>query len=146
MAAILGAIVGFERERSGKVAGLRTHSLVAMGAALFTTSSVLLYEYFPAVNGVKGFDYHIVANILVGIGFIGAGAILKQGDRVHGITTAASLWVVAAIGMASGLGFYRQAIGATVIVYGILASLWFIEKWLRGNGNHHRTNKVNLDE
>ena len=135
VAAGLGAVIGFQREKAGKAAGLRTHSLVSLGAGLFTVSSVLLFQKYPAVNGVTGFDYHIVANIIVGIGFIGAGAILRQGDRISGITTAASLWVVAAIGMASGLGFYEEAIVTVALVYIILTLLWLVEKTLR---KHHK--------
>jgi len=130
-AAFLGAVVGFERERSGKVAGLRTHALVALGAALFTVTSVLLYQTYPSINGVAGYDYHIVANIIVGIGFIGAGTILKRDEKIQGITTAASLWLVAAIGMAAGFGFYREAVATTILVYLILTLLWLVERGLR---------------
>ncbi len=141
-ATVLGAVVGFERERSGKIAGLRTHALVSLGAALFTAISMKLYELYPSLGGVQGFDYHIVANIIVGIGFIGAGAILRLEDRVVGTTTAASLWVVAAIGIASGLGFFREAVATTILSYLVLATLWSFEKRLRrpnmnGNGNGH---------
>jgi putative Mg2+ transporter-C (MgtC) family protein len=137
LAVFLGGVVGFERERSGKVAGLRTHALVALGAALFTVTSVVLYQQFPSVNGVQGYDYHLVANIIVGIGFIGAGTILKRDEKIQGITTAASLWVVAAIGMAAGFGFYKEAIATTVLVYFILTMLWLVEQAFRNrrNGN-----------
>lgn len=127
-ATFLGALIGFERERSGKVAGLRTHALVSLGAALFSVISVLMFTRFPSVNGVAGYDYHLIANIIVGIGFIGAGTVLRQGDKIRGITTAASLWVVAAIGMASGLGFFKEAFATTVLVYVILVVLWFVER------------------
>lgn len=131
VATLLGALVGFERERSGKVAGLRTHALVSLGAALLTVTSVELFFTFPSVNGVPGFDYRIISNIVVGIGFIGAGTILRRDDnKIEGTTTAASLWVVAAIGIASGFGFYQQAIVTTVITYIVLAGLWLLEKYL----------------
>lgn len=130
IAATLGGLVGWEREKSGKVAGLRTHSLVALGAALFTSISLLLFADFPSLGGIQGFDYHIVANIIVGIGFIGAGSILKREDKIEGTTTAASLWVVAAIGMAAGLGYYKAAIATALLAYGILAGLWYLEmRW-----------------
>jgi len=129
IAALLGGIVGFERERSGKVAGLRTHALVSLGAALLSLISVRLFLMYPSVNGEFGFDYHLIANIVVGIGFIGAGTILRRDNRIEGTTTAASLWVVAAIGIASGLGLYAEAIFTTLIVYVILAGLWLIEKY-----------------
>jgi len=130
ISAILGGIIGFERERSGKVAGLRTHILVSLGAALASVVSLHLFESYPSVNGQYGFDYHLIANIIVGIGFIGAGTILRRENKVEGTTTAASLWAVAVIGIASGLGMYSEAIIATVIVYVVLAGLWLVEKYL----------------
>lgn len=136
VATVLGAGIGMERERSGKIAGLRTHALVSLGAALFSVISLKLYETFPSLGGVQGFDYHIIANIIVGIGFIGAGAILKLEDRVVGTTTAASLWVVAAIGIASGLGFFREAIATGILTYLVLATLWSFEKRLRRAGTN----------
>src|SRR3989344_3525393 len=81
MAAILGGLVGFERERSGKVAGLRTHTLVSLGAALLSIISIKLFQIFPSINGVAGFDYHLIANVVVGIGFIGAGTILRRDNN-----------------------------------------------------------------
>lgn len=130
VAAVLGGAVGFERERSGKVAGLRTHTLVSVGAALLSIISIKLFQVFPSVNGTMGYDYHLVANIVVGIGFIGAGTILRRENRVEGTTTAASLWVVSAIGIASGFGFYQEAVATSVVVYIVLAGLWLVEKYL----------------
>lgn len=130
IAALLGGIVGFERERSGKVAGLRTHILVSLGAALASIVSIYLFQNYPSIGGQSGFDYHLIANIVVGIGFIGAGTILRKDDRIEGTTTAASLWAVAVIGIAVGLGMYGAAIGATAIVYLVLAGLWLVEKYL----------------
>jgi len=130
VAALLGGIVGFERERSGKVAGLRTHILVSLGAALASVISIRVFETYPSVNGAYGFDYHLIANIIVGIGFIGAGTILRRENRIEGTTTAASLWAIAVIGIAAGLGLYQEAIAATAIVYIVLAGLWLVEKYL----------------
>lgn len=130
VASLLGGIVGFERERSGKVAGLRTHTLVSVGAALLSIISIKLFQIFPSVNGVAGYDYHLVANIAVGIGFIGAGTILRRENRIEGTTTAASLWVVSAIGIASGFGFYQEAVATAFVVYIVLAGLWLVEKYL----------------
>src|SRR3989304_5903196 len=126
-AAVLGGLIGYEREKAGKIAGLRTHTLVALGAALFTVVSILLFATYPSINGVIGYDYHIVANIIVGIGFIGAGTILRNGSHVAGTTTAASLWVVAAIGMASGFGYYKEAAATAVLAYVVLTLLWKLE-------------------
>ncbi|HEY4506847.1 MAG TPA: MgtC/SapB family protein [Candidatus Paceibacterota bacterium] len=128
LAAGLGGVIGFERERAHKVAGLRTHSIVSVGAALFSLVSIFLFENFPSVNGVSGFDYHLIANVIVGIGFIGGGAILRQGPRVLGTTTAATLWLVAGVGLASGIGFTYGAVAAAVIGYVLLTLLWQIEK------------------
>src|SRR3989338_4874591 len=130
IAAVLGGLIGFERERSGKVAGLRTHSLVSLGAALLSLISIRIFELYPSVNGQYGFDYHLIANIIVGIGFIGAGTILKKDNHIEGTTTAASLWVVAAIGIAAGMGLYVEAIMTTIVSYIILAGLWMVEKYL----------------
>ena len=130
VAALLGAIVGFERERSGKVAGLRTHTLVSLGAALLSIISIKLFQIFPSINGVAGFDYHLIANVVVGIGFIGAGTILRRDNRIEGTTTAASLWVVSAIGMASGFAFYQEAVATAIVVYVVLTGLWLVEKYL----------------
>lgn len=141
--AVLGAVIGYERERSGKIAGLRTHTLVALGACLFTAISILLYANFPSINGVTGYDYHIVANIIVGIGFIGAGAIMRKEEHVSGTTTAASLWVVAAIGMASGFGFYKEAVATTVLAYAVLAGLWFLEQRMRRSPHYRHAHPEN---
>ena len=115
LAAAIGAGVGIEREVHGHPAGMRTHLLVALGAGLFTVLSV---HGFPGSNGDPA---RIAAQVVSGIGFLGAGAILKEGFTIRGLTTAASLWSTAALGMAAGLGQYVIAIAATAIV---LVSLW----------------------
>lgn len=112
LSATLGMIVGFERERAHKPAGLRTHMLVCLGSCLFTLVS-LEFSIDPA---------RIAAGIVTGIGFIGAGAILAERDRIVGITTAASLWVTAAIGLAAGVGNYILAIVASLLTLLILFS------------------------
>ncbi|HXK36858.1 MAG TPA: MgtC/SapB family protein [Candidatus Paceibacterota bacterium] len=138
VATLLGAVIGYEREKAGKIAGLRTHTLVALGSALFTAVSVLLFVDFPSINGTIGYDYHLVANIIVGIGFIGAGAILRNGDHVSGTTTAATLWVAAAIGIASGLGYYKEAIATTALAYVVLTALWSLEKRMHRSVHYAR--------
>lgn len=117
MACGLGAIVGWEREWRHKASGLRTNILICMGAALFTILSAVLAG---DSSGNKG---QVAANIVQGIGFLGAGLILHARARVLGLTSAATVWVVAAIGMACGAGLYLDAAIATLIVY---ASLRFI--------------------
>ena len=101
LAAVLGAIIGFQRERCNKPAGLRTHILICVGSALFTVVSI--YGFSGAVDPAR-----VAAGVVTGIGFIGAGVIFRgmKGDMVVGITTAASVWVPAAIGIAAGAGMY----------------------------------------
>jgi putative Mg2+ transporter-C (MgtC) family protein len=108
VAAVLGAAIGFERELRERGAGLRTHTVVSVGSALFTLVSAY------AFTGVRVDPTRIAAQIVSGIGFLGAGAIIRQGLSVRGLTTAATLWLVAAIGMASGAGYYDAAIIATL--------------------------------
>jgi len=123
VAGILGGAIGAERELREHDAGLRTHTLVAVGSALFTIVSAYAWTdfNFSARNGITYDPTRIAAQIVTGIGFLGAGAIIRQGLSVRGLTTAASLWVVAAIGMASGAGYYSGAVITTVVV---LLSLW----------------------
>ena len=128
LAAGLGGAIGFERERAHKVAGLRTHAIVAMGAALLSVISVYGFE---GVTQGSAFDpARIISNIIVGIGFIGGGAILRQGPRIMGTTTAATLWLVATIGIAAGIGFIFGAVAGAAIGYLVLTVLWQVEKRL----------------
>jgi putative Mg2+ transporter-C (MgtC) family protein len=114
-AAFFGAVLGFEREVHGHQAGMRTHMLVALGSAIFTVLSIY---GFPAALGQGASDpSRISAQIVTGIGFLGAGAILKYGTNIRGLTTAASLWVVAAVGLAAGAGaYFVAAFGSTLAV------------------------------
>lgn len=109
LAAFCGALVGFERKRRHKDAGIRTHVLVAVGAALFSILSEFGFEKYAA-------DDRIAANIVTGVGFLGAGVIFLRGRNITGLTTAAGIWTVAGIGMAAGLGMYALAGMATVLV------------------------------
>ena len=116
VAAVLGGAIGMERELRERGAGLRTHLVVCVGSALFTLVSAYGFHEF-LVNGgslVRTDPTRIAAQIVSGIGFLGAGAIIRQGLSVRGLTTAATLWLVAAIGMASGAGYYSAAVISTV--------------------------------
>lgn len=113
LATLLGAFLGYERERAGKPAGVRTHGMVALGAALFTAVSVDGFE-----GG--GDPARMAAQIVTGVGFLGAGTILHFRGTVHGLTTAASLWVSAATGTAVGVGMYVMSIETTVLVWILL--------------------------
>ena len=123
LAAVLGAAIGLERELREREAGLRTHLLVSLGSALFTIVSAYGFHSFLASGAsvVRADPTRIAAQIVTGIGFLGAGAIIRQGLSVRGLTTAATLWVVAAIGLASGAGYYSAAVATTVLV---IVSLW----------------------
>jgi putative Mg2+ transporter-C (MgtC) family protein len=126
VAAGLGASVGLEREFSDQPAGFRTHILVSLGAALFTVAGALAASAFEADESVRFDPTRIAAQVVTGIGFLGAGAIIQQGVNVRGLTTAASLWVTAAIGLACGLGFYTAALitaGVTLVSLVLLKPL-----------------------
>jgi putative Mg2+ transporter-C (MgtC) family protein len=115
LAAVLGAGIGFQRERAKKPAGLRTHILIALGAALFTVVSI--YGF-----GDKGDPSRVAAGVVAGIGFLGAGVIFRgmRGDIPVGLTTAASVWVAAAIGMAAGTGLYLISVVVAVVAVLVL--------------------------
>lgn len=113
VAVVLGALVGYERERAGKPAGVRTHGMVSLGAALFAVVS--LHGF-----GNVGDPARVAAQIVTGIGFLGAGAILHERGSVHGLTTAASLWVTAAIGLAVGVGMVIMSVGTAILVFVLL--------------------------
>ena len=116
LAAVLGGIIGYERRRADKPVGLRTLVLISTGAALFTVASVYAFG--------DGDPARVAAGVVAGIGFLGAGAILRrQGGGVEGLTTASAIWVVAAIGLAAGVGLYLIATVTTVIVMLVLLLL-----------------------
>jgi putative Mg2+ transporter-C (MgtC) family protein len=131
LAFILGGFVGWERESVDKPAGFRTHILVCVGAALFALVS---REGF---FGSGADPSRVASNIVVGIGFLGAGTIWRTGGGVQGLTTAASLWTVAAVGTAAGIGYYSGAVGATAIVIGVLTFMKGIERRLPRRGMGH---------
>ena len=121
LAAALGGAIGLEREYRHKPAGLRTNMLIALGSALFSVMSVQL-------GSGAGSPDRIAAQVVTGIGFLGAGAILRSGENIHGLTTAATIWVNAAIGMAAGLGAYAVASVAAAITLVVLAFLPVMER------------------
>jgi len=117
LATVLGAAIGLEREVSGKAAGLRTNVLICLGAAVFTIISKQI------VIGADDSVARIAAQVVTGVGFLGAGAIIQDRGGVHGLTTAATIWLVASIGMACGAGFYRLAVIAALIAILVLIGL-----------------------
>ncbi len=129
VAALLGILIGLERVLVQKEAGMKTHALVSAGAAVFVLISEMLTEKYGSASG---FDpSRIASQIIVGIGFLGAGSIIFQGSRLRGLTTASGLWVTAGIGMAAGFGFFTLAAITTVLVLLILTVVYFFEKPLR---------------
>ncbi len=126
LATILGALVGLERELSKKAAGMRTFALVSLGAAFFTIVSLTASESFLDTKYVFEVS-RIPSQIVLGIGFIGAGLIIFHRSQIRGLTTAAGLWVAAAIGMAVGFKMYVLSIFVTLLVVLIFIVFWFIE-------------------
>ncbi len=124
-ATLFGLLVGIERSRVGKRAGMRTYGLVALGAALFVVIGVYVASLFPASFAEN--TLRVTSQIVVGIGFLGAGVIFVEREVLTGLTTAAGMWVVAAIGAASGFGLYTLAAYVTFLTLFIFEGLWYIE-------------------
>lgn len=134
-----GMLIGFDRERSGKAAGLRTQMLVCVGSALFAGLSIFLAESL----GSFGQDpTRIIAQIVSGVGFLGAGVILKNGNRLSGVTTAATIWTTAAVGVAIGAGYYLPA-GLTVLMILLLNPIAYLQFKFGSKGN---TYVINFDK
>jgi len=128
-AAGLGALVGFERERQSQPAGLRTHIVVVVGSTLAMVLSINLAMQFSSLVP-NGDPARLAAQVLSGIGFLGAGAILRFGSTVKGLTTAASLWTMAVVGLAVGAGYLMVSVGVTVLLLVVLTVLTWVEKRL----------------
>jgi putative Mg2+ transporter-C (MgtC) family protein len=122
LAAVLGAALGLEREYRRKPAGLRTNILIAIGSALFTILSI-------SMTASTGDPSRVAGQIVTGIGFLGGGAILRNRDTVHGMTTAATIWVNAAIGVACGIGQYQLATATTALTFVVLVVLPPVETY-----------------
>ncbi|MBX6753008.1 MgtC/SapB family protein [Thermorudis peleae] len=128
VATLLGGALGLERELTAKPAGLRTHMLVAEGAALFMLASLLIAPYGGPDNPTD--LSRIAANVVTGVGFLGGGMILRARDRVYGLTTAAGIWVAAAIGMLAGAGAYFLAVAGTVVGLATITAGRWVERRL----------------
>jgi putative Mg2+ transporter-C (MgtC) family protein len=131
-AVLCGALIGWNREREDKPAGLRTHMLVSLGAASFTVVMLELLRRYPGVSTVEGDPTRIIQGIATGIGFLGAGSIFRSENRVHGMTTAAGIWVVGAIGVACGAGAWIVAVVATLLTFMILSLTVRLERRFPG--------------
>ncbi len=121
LASVLGGAIGWERKRSGKAAGIRTNVLICLGAATFA----ILSKYMADADGSTG---RVAAQVVSGVGFLGAGAIIQDRGGVHGLTTAATIWLVASIGVACGSGYYVLAGLTTAIAMIVLVSVRVVEK------------------
>lgn len=133
LAALLGGVIGLEREVNDHPAGLRTHIAVAMGAALFGVIGAYAWGAFDTDRNATTYQMdvtRVASQVVVGVGFLGGGAILKYGATVKGLTTAASLWVTAAIGLAVAMGMYGVAVATTVAVLISLVLLQFPRQWI----------------
>lgn len=137
LAVVLGGMIGLEREHSNHAAGFRTHILVCVGSCLIMLLSIYGFSDFVNEPQVRVDPARLAAQVISGIGFLGAGAIIRNGLSVSGLTTAASLWVVAGIGLSTGAGFYYAAAISSVLVFIILRLLNVFEKrWFRDKRHH----------
>ncbi len=136
VAALFGAIVGLERELQGHPAGLRTHLLVCVGSALILVTNIKLFEQF---HGQSNIDVtRMGAQVVSGIGFLGAGTIIRASDRIRGLTTAATLWSVAAIGLAVGAGLYLAgAVTTAIVVIALTLFRPMVDKIAAKRNKHH---------
>jgi putative Mg2+ transporter-C (MgtC) family protein len=137
VAAFCGGIIGIERESANRPAGLRTHVLVCVGATLVMNVSIGMYVMTNSGLNGNGDPGRIAAQVVSGIGFLGAGTIMREGSTIRGLTTAASLWVVSAIGLAVGAGMFLEGIVAVVIVVLTLKTLSVVERRWISKGGHH---------
>jgi putative Mg2+ transporter-C (MgtC) family protein len=140
IAMALGLLIGGEREWRGHPAGLRTMALISAGSCMFTGLG-LIPDFPKTVDPTR-----IAAQIVTGVGFLGAGSILRQGELVRGLTTAASIWVAASLGMAVGFGYYWLAVFTTAVVVLVLVALKPLEERLFRNRRHRRESDVQPDE
>lgn len=130
LALVLGGLLGLERELRGQAAGLRTHLLVSLGSCLFTLISITAGHALegPEPAAVRADITRIASQVVVGIGFLGGGAILRHGTSIHGLTTAANLWLTASVGMASGFGFSFGAAATVLLALLVLIGLRPVER------------------
>ena len=149
LAALAGGIIGLEREKHGRPAGLRTHLLVAVGSCLMMVISEAFFLRYGGLNGttlaVRVDPGRVAAQIVSGIGFLGAGVIIKEGFSIRGLTTAASLWLVAGLGMAYGMGLFGPGTIATVVALFSLIFLKRLEPILNKDRYLHLTVTASLD-
>lgn len=130
-AAVLGMVLGVERNLAGKTAGMRTYALVSLGSCLFVIISILATSAYLPIIVVD--QLRIMAGVIVGVGFLGAGLIIFHDSKLSGLTTAAGLWVSAGIGMSVGYGYYGIAIFTTTLILFVFTILWLIEQRIKSH-------------
>lgn len=125
LAGLLAGVLGWEREAARKSAGLRTHMLVGIASALYTVLAELAVRDYPGDEGLRADPIRVIQAVAIGVGFLGGGVIFvsKSGETVLGLTTAGSIWATAAVGIAAGLGYYILAVGATLLLFGVLRGM-----------------------
>lgn len=126
IAAFLSGLIGLERQIHRRAAGLRTHILVCVGSTLIMLTSLYIFDIYKDVVALD--PSRLAAGVITGIGFLGAGTIIRYGEEVKGLTTAATLWLASGVGLAVGCGFYIAAVSSTIVVILVLLSL----RWLEG--------------
>lgn len=136
LAGALGGLIGYEREHTNRPAGFRTHILVCVGAALVMVTSEFIFDKYGGVANID--PARLGAQVVSGIGFLGAGTIIRDGFNVRGLTTAASLWAVSCVGIAAGIGFYGGAVAATILIFLTLIILKKAERHF-SRKNRYRT-------
>lgn len=136
LSVILGGLIGLERQLHRRTAGLRTHILVCLGSCLIMLTSLYVFDIYK--NAVPLDPARIAAGVITGIGFLGAGAIIRDREGIKGLTTAASLWVVAGIGLAVGCGFYSAGIFSAVLALVVLFFLRYVERIIFGKEEINR--------
>jgi len=144
IAMVLGIVLGTERIMAHKTAGMRTYALVSMGASVFVIMSMVvtdLYGYKSSIDPLR-----VMAQVIVGIGFIGAGLIIFKGDKISGLTTAAGLWVAAGIGVASGYGLFAIATFIAIATLFIFSILWNIENKIKSSSDKYALKRGGTDD
>lgn len=140
VALFLGMIIGLERVWAHKTAGIRTYALVSMGSALFVIISGEMVKYYTGFSGLN--PIMLVSQIVVGVGFLGAGLIFTKESKLMGLTSATGIWVAAGIGMASGFKLFNIAIVATILTLFIFIALWYLERRIK-NSKFYKEDNIN---
>lgn len=142
IALVLGGVVGFERERGDRPAGLRTHMLVAAGSACFSIASIYGFDLQTKEADLA----RVAANVVSGVGFLGAGTILRDGSTIRGLTTASSIWIVASIGMLTGLGLVWLALYTTFLTWFVLVVVKRFKPGRRRSGGRSSLQQSSLEK